>query len=340
MINAGEMVPPQLHIVRSANLETLDRDYGMMFDTIIEAYDKHEAKIKEVSSNPDEIGAKVLVVCRGQKDLMGMFELQSLNDYRLTHPEVHFFGLSSDFGIYCDGQKTDIVTNMTKHNLLKKLKALGNNEKAIVFHVDMIGEGIDVPGITGVMPFRNCEMTKLVQNIGRACRLHPNDRLAFYNGEITPSDRTKGWIKRSAWVIIPSYMQDTEGMEWRIKDIADKLRNEFGWVPTDKDVLEVKNGVDDPKNIQTVNDVTKSNRSHKSAIDFFVHEFESLTPVEQLFLVEEMEDREKEYLAEFQKPVLPEPEKTGNMTCNDVPVVLSYPLVDDTATLEISEGSY
>ena len=40
MIDAGEMVPPYFHIIRSANQATLDTDYDKMFLSIVEAYEK------------------------------------------------------------------------------------------------------------------------------------------------------------------------------------------------------------------------------------------------------------------------------------------------------------
>ena len=303
MIEAGEMIAPYLHIVRSSNNATMDTDYTKMFVSIVEAYGKHEEKIKSTSSNPAEIGAKVLVVCRGQIDLIEMFKLREFEAYRLANPDIHFFGLSSDFGIYCDGVfEPSPVTNTKKHKLLKKLKALGHAERAVIFHVDMIGEGIDVPGITGVMPFRNCELVKLVQNVGRACRLHLLDRTAFYNGEISPAEKTKGWIKPYSWVIVPSYMQDTEGMEFRIKDIVTSLREEFGWVPTQIDLVENANGIDDPVYIPPVNAVTKTKQALRSGIDTFLHEYEELTPVERVILNEDAEEQKRAILSRWTKP--------------------------------------
>jgi len=282
LINAGEMLPPYLHVVRSSNNNRIDTDYKKMFESIIEAFNAHEKKIREVSYSAGDIGAKVLVVCRGQMDLKEMLKPEVIEQFKANYPNIHLFALSSDFGICNDGEiYNPPVTNMKKHHLLKTLKGLKSNDKALVFHVDMIGEGIDVPGITGVMPFRNCEESKLIQNIGRSTRLHPTDRKKFYAEEITVKDKSQ-WIKPYCWVIIPSYMVDSEGLESRFRFIIDRLRNEFGYIPQQHTVIDNVRGTDDELIIDTVNDITKNKRQKKSGVDFFEHEFEKVSAIEQI----------------------------------------------------------
>ena len=154
-------------------------------------------------------------------------------------------------------------------------------DKAIIFHVDMIGEGIDVPGITGIMPFRNCEESKLIQNIGRATRLHPEDRKRLYRDEIGVDDKTQ-WIKPYTWVIIPSYMIDSEGMESRFRVIIDRLRKEYGFVPQQHTVIDNNTGLDDDTDIDTVNDMVKNKKWTKSGVDSYEHEFEKISLIQRL----------------------------------------------------------
>jgi len=289
LIDAGEMTPPYLHIVRSSNNNRIDTDYEKMFESVVEAFHAHEKKIREVSYSAQDIGAKVLVVCRGQLDLKEMFQTKAIEHFRATYPDIHLFALSSDFGICNDGEfEKPVVTNMKKHKLLKRLKALKNNDKALVFHVDMIGEGIDVPGITGVMPFRNCEEAKLIQNIGRSTRLHPMDRQRFYNNEIKAEDK-KEWIKPYSWVIIPSYMIESEGLEGRFRVIIERLRREFGYIPQQHTVIDNVRGIDDEEVIDTVNDMSKNKGQIKSGIDTFQHEFEKVSAIEQIIMEEEID---------------------------------------------------
>ena len=312
LIVAGEMVAPALHIVRSSNSFFIDEDYEKMFESIVEAFFFHEKKIKELSYSASDIGAKVLIVCRDQMALQEMFKTNSFDNFKSAFPDVHIFALSSDFGIYNDGKyEKPMVTNIKKHRLLQDMKALGNNEKALIFHVDMIGEGIDVPGITGIMPFRNCEESKLIQNTGRSTRLHPVDRRRFYAGEIDPFDRSVSvngnigkWIKPFSWVIIPSYMVDTEGMEKRFTNIVKRLREEFGYIPRQHTVISNQKGLSDEEEIEAVNEKLKSKKRQKSGVNGFEHEFEKVSAIEKIIFDMEVEDKKKEIMNQVDLVVL------------------------------------
>ena len=301
LIEAGEIVPPHLHVISSKNGNSLDEDYKKMILSVFEAFEHHAEKISKDSYNSTELGAKVLVVCRGQLDLEMMLHTDEFLKYKADHPEIYFAGLCSTYGIYDNGiwEKAP-VTNMKKYALLKKIKSLKNGDKAIFFHVDMIGEGIDVPGITGVMPFRNCNLVKMLQNIGRSMRLHKIDRANLYNNPplISVADKTK-WIKPNCWVIIPSYMVDTQGIENRITEIVTLLRNETGYIPDQIDLVEDGNGPDAEQIIDITNPQTKNPPNHNSNIDDFEHEFEDETPIGKLLVQERIVD----YKAKFMQHV-------------------------------------
>lgn len=78
---------------------------------------------------------------------------------------------------------------------------------AIIFHYDMLGEGIDVPGVTAVLPFRSLDNIKLIQNVGRANRLIDEDRNKLRNGTLKVDERND-WIKPYAWVLCPYTEKD------------------------------------------------------------------------------------------------------------------------------------
>jgi len=291
MIDKGEMVQPRIHIVKASDIskvdiEKTDTDYETMFRSVISAFKSHSIQIKKDSYDSTKIGAKVLVVCRGQQDLIQMFETQAFRDFLIANPKTHLFALSSEFGLRNDGEHfKPPVTNMKKYKLLKKLKAMGDNEECIVFHVDMIGEGIDVPGITGVMPFRNCEMSKFIQNIGRAARLHKDDRKRFYKGDINPSDPTK-YIKPYSWIIIPTFLIDSKGFADRFRGIIQKLRSEYGI--TKENVLTSNTRGQSPEDIIDIdNKKDKRKKSTNSGIVDFDHEFEGMSCLEKLIFEEE-----------------------------------------------------
>jgi superfamily II DNA or RNA helicase len=291
MMEKGEMVQPRIHIVKGkgkrVDVEKTDADYEILFSSITASFFAHSRQIKADSYSADKIGAKVLVVCRGQQDLMEMFKTGEFAAFRLLYPNVHIFALSSEFGMMNDGEMyKPPVTNMKKYKMLKKLKELRSEEEAIIFHVDMIGEGIDVPGITGVMPFRNCEMGKFVQNIGRAARLHGDDRKRFYAGEISPCDLTK-YIKPYSWVIIPTFLVNSEGFADRFRGIVERLRGEYG-ITKENVLISNEHGLTDDELIDTVNDPKKDRPWKTSGITEFSHEFEEMSCIERIIFEEEV----------------------------------------------------
>lgn len=249
MIEAGEMVAPHIHKIKAktgvtVDLNKVERDFEALWASIADGVLEHDKMIKSTSIDPDQIGAKVLVVCRGQQDLIEMVPTnkqtkvcKQFDKFRAEHPDIHIYALSSEFGLYMDGKYLPTpVSNIKKYRMIQAIKALSPSDKCIILHVDMIGEGINIPGITGVMPFRNCELSKFVQNIGRASRLHSVDRQRVYSGEIKPNDNDrrieKKWIKPYSWVIIPNFLENSDGFASRFAEIIEKLREDFGWSPS------------------------------------------------------------------------------------------------------------
>ena len=77
----------------------------------------------------------------------------------------------------------------------------------ILAHIDTMGEGVDVPGITGCILFGTNDVIRIIQNIGRAMRILPSDRnlpsgqrikkvallgIVSYNGEISNQEFLNG----------------------------------------------------------------------------------------------------------------------------------------------------
>ena len=303
MIEKGEMVPPKIHWVRANAVNTYDTDkadtdYDAIFKSIISAFNAHEIEIKKNSYNADEIGAKILVVCRGQQDLIEMHKTKSWENFRIEHPEVHMFALSSEFGLLQDDDFSPApVTNSKKFKMLKKIKEMKNNEKCLIFHVDMVGEGIDVPGITGVMPFRNCEMSKFVQNVGRAARLHIEDRKRFYRGEIQVGDDK--WIKPNSWIIIPTFLTNSDGYSKRFEQIVYRLREDYGFIPKQDVLIDNDNGLSEEEVIDVVNEMSKKKKHTKSGIENFTHEIDNMTAIQRAFENEEVVKTSDQYKDEI-----------------------------------------
>lgn len=293
MIERGEMLPPYIQFVRPMknseyDKKKLENDPEAIFRSIYGAFLAHERQLYIHSKDPDIIGAKVLVVMRGQADLERIFgnsmkgipAAKSFEKFKKDCPNIHIFALSSEFGIYYDGEHIPApVSSIKKHKMMEQLKSLDSNERAIIFHVDMIGEGIDIPGITGIMPYRNLGDIKLFQTIGRACRLHPLDREAFYNKEICIENRRQ-WIKQAAWLILPELLIGSEDIVAKGRDMVQKLREDYGFYPSENNVFidyEVGLRKEDPP--KTVNQVQRDYKNEKSGLDECENQFEELIDI-------------------------------------------------------------
>ena len=295
MVDKGEMLSPWVHVVKGRSstgvidVEKVDADYEALFNSITSSFFAHDKKIKELTYDVNEIGAKILVVCRGQQDLMEMYKTKAWANFRVEYPDIHMFALSSEFGLLNDDTYSKPpVTNSKKFAMIKKIKSLKNNDRCIIFHVDMIGEGIDVSGITGVMPFRNCELSKFVQNVGRASRLHKTDRIKLYRGDIKVGEMHK-YIKPYSWIIIPEFLTDSAGFASRFKDIIEKLKNEYGFIPRQNTLIDNVTGISRDEEIDADNDKLKKKKHTKSGIDTFDHNFTQRSAIEQIIFDDEVD---------------------------------------------------
>jgi len=207
--------------------------------------------------------------------------------FNITHPDVQIYALASDWGIYMNGRMIPGTDNKAKSQLLKALKALKPADKAIILHVDMLTEGIDVPGITGIMPMRNLGKIKFMQTLGRAVRLYLTDRDNIDAGIIEPNQRDK-YIKQLAWVIIPDVMINGDDAKSRYKEFVDSIRTEYEFKSNELTIIDDANGVDeeetdDPEYIgvkETPEE--KLDKSLKTTKEIaFTHKAESLAEIAQ-----------------------------------------------------------
>ena len=218
MIEAGEIVPPRLHSIRISE-DAEDGDYDnnkMLIKTISESFAQHKAMIKSCSANPDLIGAKLLVSCTGSKELKTIIASMP---FRLwcddNNIKVFSFSTNDEVGYRFNFKE------VTRTELFSKMNDLTDNEDAIIFHIDILTEGIDLPSITGVMPLRNLNQSKLIQTIGRATRLLSYDRKQLYTGQIQPN-QPNTYVKPYCWFLVPQLFEslgDFNSMKRLLRDI-------------------------------------------------------------------------------------------------------------------------
>ena len=199
MLRRGEICCPQIHTIdaSSGNDETTIVNIHMLVKNLIEAFEKHRILIKKKSVNPDSISPTLLCSCSGIDEMLRMYNHPEFKSYCKEH-NIKALAISSE-GCYFNYDKCN------KQQFLWHLDAIKDSEEAIIFNVDMLTEGIDLPSITGVMPLRNMGPTKLIQLLGRCLRLHREDRMNLYSGIINPCDFDL-YIKPYGYLIIPRHL--------------------------------------------------------------------------------------------------------------------------------------
>ena len=236
LIEAGEMVRPRAHLV------TVDQDVdGEEADALVvrKAFIQHNS----VTS----LGAKLLVIAKdGSDHLDSIATSDELQRLKRTTPGLQIFDITSKLGARIDGVK------VTRSVFLSTLQSLKDTDSAIIIHKDILAEGIDIPGITGIMPFGSLKKSKFLQTLGRATRLFGTDRNRLYSGEIT-SDQLNEFIKPYAWLIIPTYGEIGPDLKQELQDYVRELRS-YDFNPAEDIVIVEARGETIPKPIDTVND--------------------------------------------------------------------------------------
>lgn len=219
-IQKGYITNPMIHIAIPEKYDHQDmNNLTNKVKFITDSYEVHSKKVKENSSDPDSIEAKMLIKCESVDEMWALYErlIGALDGVKV------FAGASrkgTDGSSYeADGDK------LTKTEHLDSLRYLKNNDKAIVLHVDTLSEGVNVKGFTGVMFLTDNSPTiiKLLQNIGRGTRVLDVDRKNFVDGLINTDDY-KGWVKPNTYVILPIFNPESESSQDYLSKTIKKLK--------------------------------------------------------------------------------------------------------------------
>lgn len=270
-IQRGKMVRPRLHFLVSEkgkySVEDFDKSIGSI---IFEAFKHHTNAI-------DGMKPKILVSVRGVGDIINFLNCKDeLEKIILRGTNVYAVASDKQVGnkiIYSKNNHVEIE-NVDRQQFLRRLKEDGKNrEKSlIVLHFDILAEGIDVSGFSGILPMRALEKPKFLQTFGRAARLDINDRERLDSGGDS-GDLSK-FIKPYAWVIIPAIIHENEDNKNQIESIILELRNEYGLKPyEDIIVSEDKNGIPVVVGLEGQN-FSENTRNVKSIIEEVEHIYE------------------------------------------------------------------
>lgn len=229
MIDAGEIVMPRIHTIMlkgKRDKEISNHDELMLVYTIIEAFKEHKNKLKEDSAYPDDIGTKLLVSVQGSNELELIQNSTLFKDWCKDN-NIKTFAFSSRFGNF-----QDFIEEPNRNKVYDNMKNLSDKEDAILLHIDILIEGIDLPSITGVLLLRHLNEVKLFQALGRALRLLKADRTRLYDGTLKPTE-TNLFIKPHAYLILPMHFEKMAESSLEMRATLERVIATYG-IPTEE----------------------------------------------------------------------------------------------------------
>ena len=151
LIRLGMIVPPRLHIMHAVT----EDERLTVVDEIVQLAVAQDGLTRPVAGM-----SKILFAMKGTEDVQTVCD--NLPRLRAALPDHDIFTITSKGGARING------VEVRRNQFLKELKTRTN---CLIFHYDILSEGIDVDGITGVCIMRNMVLSKLLQTIGRAIRI-------------------------------------------------------------------------------------------------------------------------------------------------------------------------
>jgi len=260
MIDDGYMVRPRMHIIRFDH----DLDKDELIDNsgkiVAEAFHQHEYIARRTG--------KIFVACTGTPMVLSIINSTHTRTLKRRRG-VSVYAVGSDPAI---GNQIDGV-QYNRQEFLRILREDGKDpsKEMLILHIDILTEGIDVPGITGILPFRSLKKSKFIQTLGRASRISPEDLESFKSGEYTHND-LEDMDKPYAWVMIP----DIEGEDSAedLKDIISELR-EYGFDPSEDIFITNEKGKMPPVTLMNpLVEPDTRNKALQEVLEEIHHEFE------------------------------------------------------------------
>ena len=221
MIMAGEIVPPRIHRVATKD-DGEFRNATMVVKAIEDAFSTHRNAVKTATPFSSVLGAKLLISAEGTPEVREIVFDEDFQRWCVRN-SIRLFVFSSLLGEYMIDSDFKF-RKAPRNEVMGQMRDMDDGQDAILLHIDILSEGIDLPSITGVMPFRELNLIKLLQTIGRASRLLKCDRKSLYSGAIQPMEWDK-MVKPYSWVIFPKLSdrssEASQKMEQTIREVLE-----------------------------------------------------------------------------------------------------------------------
>lgn len=220
---------PIIHIVSPTKLEE-DENYDSLENKskfVKETFYKHAEWLKSNSSKPSEVFSKILVRC---ESVPRMWDLHKYLNTMMSDTII-CAGASYNKTNECNHAIGDEWIK-SRDEFVDKIQKIPDNKKVIILQYDIFSEGINVPGITGVMFLQGKMPTraKIIQNVGRSTRLHKEDRDEIRKGNLD-KENLKKWVKPYCAVIIPYWDDRSTNTKTELALIIKDMRDKWGFNP-------------------------------------------------------------------------------------------------------------
>jgi len=273
-IENGKMVRPRFHFLFSKGTTYTIDDFETSIGVIIqESFLQHSYVLKDVQP-------KILVSVKGVGDIKRFVESKEYKRMILNGTDIYCVASDESIGNDINGVK------VKRQDFLKRLKEDGRNrsKRLIVLHYDILAEGIDVSGFTGILPFRSLGKAKFLQTYGRAARLDYMDREKLESGELKPNDLSE-FMKPYAYIIIPSIIHENEDNKELFGNLVTEMRS-YGFDPSEDIVV-----TDDTNGLQTMEKTKGLNEIKKKSpkIGEYIQKIESELEDERIAKLNQIE---------------------------------------------------
>ncbi|MCX7593125.1 MAG: DEAD/DEAH box helicase family protein [Fischerella sp.] len=254
LIKRGLIVPPRLHVLYA---ETAEEKKSIVHEVI------ELAREQDKITRPELGFSKILFAMKGTADVKTVED--NIQKVQTEFPDHEIFTITSRNGARINNVR------IPREQFLDRLKQAKN---ALIFHYDILSEGIDVDGITGVALLRNLGLSKLLQTIGRAVRIYK------------PNPSAKKWA-----LISVSVINGDEDDKENVKYYIQAIRN-GGYDISAEDVVETGKPRHTPEDddIGDAYSKAKNNFANLFLVDIF-HEVEEEEIFNNLRVLEKDEDK-------------------------------------------------
>jgi hypothetical protein len=244
-IDMGKMVRPRLHFITTDGVYNRD-DYDKSLNKIIkDTFEQHEKILTKTLP-------KILVSAKGTQDIKKFITSSEYRQLREKDVDIYAVASNDEIGNFINGSRT------RRDDFLRNLKEDGTNptKRLIVLHYDILAEGIDVSGFSGIMPLRTLNKSKFLQTFGRCARPDKEDRIKMDNGELEFNDLIN-MNKPYSYIMIPSVYRGNEDDKENVIQLITELRD-YGFNPNEDIVSSsLIHGIPETEDPESLNDLLR-----------------------------------------------------------------------------------